>query len=220
MTGREVMKSPRVEMDFFQQESLRLRTLAESDPNPERLAEVRQALASKYQGIQHLAASALAAWTRRARQSPARARRLANGRKPRPGPETEWIELLRRWVLSVPLTWWQSFSHAARLVASFVGPEDADWVIDLYLIFGRPFDVAVARLPDDTCVARLKEVAISGSTPSERHLAEFALRYFQFDGKVQFHAERRANDPDPRDVARPGPAQHDRRNGLARRRRW
>lgn len=176
-------------MDFFQQESLRLRALADSAPSPERLAQVREALESKYQGIQHLGASVLAAWIRRARQTPVRVRRPKNGRKPCPKPEKEWINLLWLWTHSIPSTWSQSLSYSSRLFTSFV--------------------VADIRLPD-ACVARLKLIAATSPIWTASYEAERWLRRFDWEGK---------HDPDPRDVKRPAPAQHGRRTGLGRRRR-
>jgi hypothetical protein len=195
-------------MDFFQQESFRLRALADADPSPERLAQVREALASKYQGIQHLGASVLAAWIRRARRTSAPARRPKNGRKPCPKPEKEWINLLWLWTHSIPSTWSQSLSYSSRLITSFVGFEDLDWIFELYLIRGRLCDVSDIRLPD-ACVARLKLIAATSPTWTASYEAERWLRKFDCEGK---------HDPDPRDVKRPAPAQHDRRTGLGRRR--
>jgi hypothetical protein len=196
-------------MDFFQQESFRLRALADADPSPERLAQVREALASKYQGIQHLGASVLAAWIRRARRTSAPVPRPKNGRKPCPKPETKWVDLLGLWTLSILSTWGQSLSYSSRLITSFVGFEDLDWICDLYSCRGRHCDVSDIRLPD-ACVARLKLIAASSSSWTASYEAERWLRKFDWEGKY---------DPHPRDVERPALAEQFRRKGLGRRRR-
>lgn len=212
-------------LDFFQVESKTFRALAGAAPTPEGLARIRAGLESKYQGVQHLAARALASWIERSRSAAPRERRRSRQGQLRPdgipeGTTAEWIALLRDWIVLLPLPWWQSVFFAARLVARLVRPDDVGWVLDLYLTMGRPFTRAIRHLPAEACVPRLQELAVRSPSVEDRRLATFALELFEFEGKDEFVQERKARDPDPRArPVRPG-VTHDPRRGLGHRRRW
>lgn len=187
--------------DFFQAISREFRELAASPPSEQGLERIREGLASKYQGVQHLAVRALAAWIDRAR--PLRPRRKGKPRRPRvrpdgipEGPAAEWIALLVQWIVLLPFPWRQSVSFSSRLVARLARPEDIVWILDLYLTMGRAFHRALVVLPPEVCVPRLEALSTEASNPDDRDLANYVLRVFEARRKLQLGEGLGAGQPE------------------------
>ena len=92
-------------------ESLRLRELAALPPTPEARTEIMQALGSKFEGIQAVAAEVLGAWGDAASKAGLR----------------EWfagkLTLRNGWAIR---------SVGVRELGRLLSPDDAQWVLDLY----------------------------------------------------------------------------------------
>lgn len=189
--------------DLFKALSREFREIAAAPASEAGLARIREGLASKYQGVQHLAARALGAWIERARPLKPRQKRWPR-RRLRPdgipeGPVAEWIALLVDWIVLLPVGWWQSVFFSARLVARLARPEDAAWIIDLYLTMDRTFVRAVYVLPPELCVPRLQELAVSSTNADDRRLAVYALRVFEARTEQALMPEGVGRGPDPLD---------------------
>lgn len=98
-------------MDELQAEAATLEGLGKLKPSAERVARVKTALSSKWEGTQALAIGVLAQW---------------GGR--------ESVELIKTFLTDAFARkfGWSVRGVAIRALAELVGPEDVDWVLNLY----------------------------------------------------------------------------------------
>lgn len=150
-------------MDRLQDDAVKLKDLAGRRPTPERRALVREALASKWEGTQSIALQVLAAW----------------GGRPA-------VETIREFLVHAFTRkhGWSIRRVAVETLARIAGPEDVDWVLELY--FSRPADLdkhellpLVLRLPVAEARDRLVRELASGN-PSNRHAAAIAVANMAF----------------------------------------
>jgi HEAT repeat protein len=167
-------------VDELQQQAARVRALADRAPSPGAWAELRAALASKFEGTQSLALGVLGRWG---------------------GPDA--VAELRAFLLAAyarPYAW-AVRGVAVRELARTVGAADAGWALDLY--FGRADWLEqhellrlVLALPPEAARARL--VAELGSPDARcRWGAAKAVGNLPFPDRAALLAPLRA-DPDRR----------------------
>jgi HEAT repeat protein len=153
-------------MDELQAEADTLNKLGQLKPTPERLAQVKSALSSKWEGTQSIALRVLGRW----------------GGRGAVGIIRDYLEaaLARE-------HGWGIRGVAVQLLADLVGPQDVDWVLDLY--FCRPTLLGkhellplVVRLPSEQAKPRLvKELA--SDDPLNRQAAVKAIGNMPFEGR-------------------------------------
>jgi hypothetical protein len=145
----------------------RVRYLGTLKATPERRAEVEQALLSKWEGVQSVAAQTLGRW---------------GGR--------ESVDVLRRWLDSLndrPAAW-SLVGVAADALASCVGDDDVDWIVGDYARLPQTLErhdrlAILVALPRKKTKARLKS-ELRSADPGRRDAAEVALRWLsQFPPK-------------------------------------
>jgi len=138
----------------FRETTRALRLLAREPPTPEQRARVGDALRSKFEGVQSVAAQVLAAW----------------------GDRTS-VETLRSWLLTVlkrPYGW-AIRGVAIRALAKCIDSTDTGWVLDLY--FSRPDRLLkheflpLAAAVDPTPARPRLTAEVRSSDPLNRHAA-------------------------------------------------
>jgi hypothetical protein len=145
----------------------RVRYLGTRKATPERRAEVEEALSSKWEGVQSVAAQTLGGW---------------GGR--------ESVDVLRRWLDSLndrPAAW-SLVGVAADALASCVGDDDVDWVVEDYVRLPQTLErhdrlAILVALPREKTTTRLR-AELRSADPGRRDAAEGALRWLsQFPPK-------------------------------------
>lgn len=151
-------------MDELQTEATALHGLGALKPTPVRVAQVRAALSSKWEGTQALALGVLAQW---------------GGR--------DSIETIKAFLVDAFARelGWSIRGVAIRALATLVGPEDVDWALNLY--FSRPQFLEkhellglVIRLPTKTARPRLVR-ELASNNPMNRQAAVKAIGNMAFD---------------------------------------
>lgn len=145
-------------MDDLQDQAEKLRGLGDCKPNSERMSIVREALSSKWEGVQSIALRVLGQW----------------------GGE-EAIQMIRRFLEDAFARehGWSIRGVAIDALVELVGPDDVDWVLELY--FSRPGVLAkhellpvVLRLAPARAKTRLFS-ELSSSDPTSRQAAAKAI---------------------------------------------
>lgn len=155
-------------MDRLQEEAEKLRRLGYSKPNCTGMSIVREAMSSKWEGIQSIALQVLGQW----------------GGK-------EAIEMLRSFLVNAYAReyGWTIRGVAVRSLAKIVGSDDVDWVLALY--FSLPGWLAkhellpvVLQLPPERARTRLTSEPLN-IDPVNRQAAAKAIGNMPFEDRIK-----------------------------------
>ena len=153
-------------MDELQSQSKTLKELGQLKATPQRLAQVKNALCSKWEGTQSAALQVLALW---------------GGR--------DAIEAIRAFLVEAygREFGWSIRGVAVQALASVVGPKDVEWVLDQY--FSRPTLLEkhellpiVLRLPPEKARGRLLR-ELRSDDPLNRQAAVKAIGNLPFEDR-------------------------------------